>query len=269
MVIMCSDVFAQRTHIGIFGGASAYSGDLTEGVFPKKVTNGAIGVTVNYELSDLLTLRSGFTYSIVGGADRYSKKSDLVLRNLSFETKIFEFSTVAEYNVLNLDYSQYTPYVFAGLALVKYNPYAYDVAGQKVYLKPLSTEGQGLLAYPGRRPYSLTQLAIPFGGGIKFAVSKKIRIAGEFGLRKLFTDYLDDVGTTYVDPVNLVAARGQLAVDMSYRGDELSHGSASYPPTAATRGNPKSKDYYYFAGLHVTYRLTPGRKNEVRCPNIY
>ena len=31
----------------------------------------------------------------------------------------------------------------------------------------------------------------------------------EFGMRKLFTDYLDDVSTTYVDQAVLLANRGQ------------------------------------------------------------
>src|SRR5882757_2360673 len=93
-LFITSSVSAQRTHIGVFGGLSAYNGDLTDKYFPKKVTNGAIGVTVNYELKDQVMLRGGFTYSIVGAADRYSSKPDLVIRNLNFETAISEFSLV-------------------------------------------------------------------------------------------------------------------------------------------------------------------------------
>ncbi len=270
LLIIAPVVIAQNGHIGIFGGASAYSGDLTSKAFPRKVTNGAIGITYNYELSDLLMLRSGFTYSIVGGADRYNEKPTLALRNLSFETRIFELSTIGEYYLLNLNYSRYSPYVFAGVALFKFNSYAYTVNGQKVFLKPLSTEGQGLSGYPDRKPYSLTQLAIPFGGGVKFVITEKLRVGAEIGLRKLFTDYLDDISTNYVAPADLLAAKGQLSVDMSYRGDEIDGASSAYPGKADKSGNPKSKDYYYFAGLHVTYRLAPGRKNQTGCPvNVY
>jgi hypothetical protein len=45
---------------------AAYSGDLTKKIFPKKVTNGAIGVTVNYELTPQIMIRGGFTYTVVG-----------------------------------------------------------------------------------------------------------------------------------------------------------------------------------------------------------
>ena len=88
---------AQNFHVGIFGGVSAYNGDLTTSVFPRKVTNGALGITGNYELTDQVMIRAGLTYTIIGGADRFSSKPDLVLRNLSFETSLTEFSVVGEY----------------------------------------------------------------------------------------------------------------------------------------------------------------------------
>ena len=272
-----SFLMSQRIHVGLYGGAAAYSGELASGIFPKKVTNAAIGFTLNYEATDKLMVRSGITYSIVGGADRYSKKNDLVLRNLSFETKILEFSVVGEYNLLNLYESRYSPYAFAGIAVYKFNPYTYDNTGQQTFLKPLSTEGQGLSGYPDNKPYNLTQLAIPFGGGIKFAINNDLRIGFEFALRYLFTDYLDDVSTNFIDRADLLAAKGQLAVDLSYRGDEVAGGSLIYPAKGGQRGSPKAKDYYYFAGLHLTYRLGTvggnsggGRKHQTGCPvNVY
>ena len=273
--------FAQRFHIGVFGGLAAYNGDLTDKIFPKKVTNGAIGITVNYELTDNIMLRGGYTYTVVGGADRFSRKPDLVARNLSFETSISEFSVVGEYYLLNLNEYRISPYVFAGLALYHFNPYAYNGTTEKIYLKQLSTEGQGLPGYADRKPYSLTQAAIPVGGGVKFAVTERLHLGLELGLRKLFTDYLDDVSTYYADPNDLLAGKGQLSVDMSYRGDDL--GSPAYPAKGAQRGSAKHKDTYYFTGLHISYRfggsndggsifggVRKGNKNSTGCPvNVY
>lgn len=267
---------AQNIHIGVFGGLSAYNGDLTEKIFPKKVTNGAVGITGSYELTDQILLRAGFTYSIVGGADRYNTDTVLINRNLSFETTILEFSAVGEYYLLNLYNQKYSPYIFGGLAVFHFNPYAYDINNQKVYLKPLSTEGQGVSGYPDRKPYSLTQIALPFGGGVKFAVTDNIRVGLELGIRKLFTDYLDDVSKTYIDEIDLLNAKGQQAVDMSYRGDEVG-GSPTYPAKDAQRGGQKNKDYYYFTGIHLTYKLgnsggggMGGRKSKTGCPvNVY
>jgi Domain of unknown function (DUF6089) len=265
---------AQRLHLGIFGGLAAYSGDLTDKIFPKKVTNGAIGITGNYEVTDQIMLRAGITYAIVGGSDRFADTiKGTRFRNLSFETSILEFSAVGEYYLLNLYEKKYSPYFFAGLAVYHFDPYAYNGGTTKVYLQPLSTEGQDLNGYPDRKVYKLTQLAIPIGVGIKFAVSDNIHVGLEGGLRKLFTDYLDDVSTNYIDPADLLAAKGQIAVDMSYRSDEIG-GSLVYPAKGAQRGSPKSKDYYYFTGIHLTYRLGSGGggrgKSHMGCPaNVY
>lgn len=275
-IIISFSAGAQQLHLGLFGGAAAYNGDLTDKIFPKKVTNGAVGITANYELSDHAMIRAGLTYSVVGGADRYSDKSDLKLRNLSFETSLLEFSLVGEYNLLNLYESRYTPYAFAGLAIFKFDPYTYDVNNQKTFLHPLSTEGQGISGYPDRKAYKLTQLALPVGGGIKFAITDNFRIGLEAGFRKLFTDYLDDVSKNYIDPADLLAAKGQAAVDISYRSDEVG-GNTSYPAKTEQRGNPKSKDSYYFAGIHLTHRIGSGansggsgRKSRTGCPvNVY
>jgi hypothetical protein len=250
--------FSQNIHVGIFGGVAAYSGDLTNKIFPKKVTNGAIGVTVNYELTPQIMVRGGFTYTIVGGADRNSDDDSMRARNLSFETHITEFSAIGEYYFFNLEEKKFSPYVFAGLAVFHFNPYAYSGTTDKIFLKPLSTEGEGLSGYADRKPYALTQLALPFGGGIKYAFNDRMRLGLELGLRKLFTDYLDDVSSSYVDPADLLADRGQLAVDMSYRGDELPGGNPNYPTKGAQRGGVKHKDSYYTLGLHFTYRLGTG-----------
>ena len=173
-----------------------------------------------------------------------------------------------EYNLFNLNERKYSPYVFGGLAVYHFNPYAFNGTDEKIYLKPLSTEGQGLPGYSAK-PYSLTQLAIPFGGGMKYAINDKFRLGLELGIRKLFTDYLDDVSGFYADQNDLLANRGQLAVDMSYRADEVAGGNPSYPTKGTGRGGPENNDIYYFLGLHLTYRLGGGKiGRSYSCPVI-
>src|SRR5216117_582769 len=87
-ILLSLSCFSQNLHLGIFGGTSAYEGDLVDKIFPKKVTNGVIGVTANYELQERFFIRAGFNYSVVGGDDRYNKDTALVHRNLNFETSI-------------------------------------------------------------------------------------------------------------------------------------------------------------------------------------
>jgi hypothetical protein len=41
--------------------------------------------------------------------------------------------------------------------------------------------------------YSNVQVAIPFGGGVKYVLNPKYYLALEFGVRKTFFDYLDNI----------------------------------------------------------------------------
>ncbi|GGA83454.1 type IX secretion system protein PorG [Puia dinghuensis] len=241
-------------NVNLFGGFSNYIGDLQSKTYTTQQSNGSFGAGLQYDLNGHISLLSNLTYGRISAADGYSPKADLRARNLNFESVIDEWNLLAEYNFFDLQEHRLTPYVFAGLAVFHFNPYAYDTTGKKVYLRQLSTEGEGLAQYPGRKPYALTQLSIPFGGGIKFRISDRVVLAYEIGFRKTFTDYLDDVSSTYVDRAILLAARGPEAVEMAYRGNELK-GGAGYPPAGTVRGNPKAKDWYYMSGLRVTIAL--------------
>jgi hypothetical protein len=279
LLFIVTIVAKSQVQVGVFGGVSNYLGDISEKLYQN--SGAAIGFTVGYQLSSRINLRGGFTYGKVKGADSLNKQEDLVLRNLSFQTSITEFSLVGELNTFDMDYKRWSPYLFGGLAVYHFNPYAFDMQGTKVFLQPLSTEGQGLPGYPQTKPYSLTQLALPVGGGIKYNIGDNIRIALEIGLRKLFTDYLDDVSGNYADPNELAATKGQQSVDLSYREDELPFGDLNYPPKGETRGSPKYKDYYYFTGLHLVFSLPSGdrdvktysnrasRNKRYGCPTVF
>jgi hypothetical protein len=278
ILILTFSLFAQsQLQVGLFGGVSNYLGDMTDK--PYKNSKGAFGITAGYQILNRVNLRAGFTVAKVGGADSLATKEDVRLRNTSFQSNISEFSLVAELNIFDMDYLRWSPYVFGGLAVFHFDPYTFDRQNNKVYLQPLSTEGQGLPGYP-QKPYSLTQLAIPFGGGIKYNISDKVGLAFEVGLRKLFTDYLDDVSGNYADPNELMAAKGQQAVELSYREDELPNGDLNYPVKGETRGNPKYKDYYYFTGLHLIFKFAGsdsersfqgrmGRDKRFGCPTVF
>ncbi len=270
----CSLVSFAQLQLGVFGGLSNYQGDLVDKIY--QAPRAAIGITAGYEISGRFNLRAGLTFAKVAGADSLNEKDYLRMRNLSFQSPITELSVTSEFNTLNMDIHRWSPYLFGGLALFRFNPYTFDQNGNKVFLQPLGTEGQGLAGYESSNLYARTQLAIPFGGGIKFNVSDQFRIALEVGMRKLFTDYLDDVSGNYADPADLLANRGPLSVDLSYREDEMPGGNAIYPSKGDQRGSPKYKDYYYFTGLHLIYRLPEGsggsrgsRKSGYGCPTVF
>ena len=244
-------------NVNLFGGFSNYIGDLQSSAYTTAQSNGSFGAGLQYDWNAHVSLLSNLTYGRISAADGYSKQADLRARNLNFESVIGEWNLLLEYNLLDLQQHRVTPYFFAGVALFHFDPYAYDAQGTKVYLRPLSTEGEGLAAYPGRKPYSLTQVSIPWGGGIKFRVSDRVVVAYEINMRKTFTDYLDDVSTTYVDQTVLLNARGPEAVEMAYRGNQLKNG-APYPAAGTIRGGPRYKDWYYTSGLRVTIALNDG-----------
>lgn len=254
-ILVPSLVHAQKLHVDLFGGFSNYQGDLQDKNFTTQQAKGAVGLGLRYDLSNHFALRTNFTYAALAADDKYTRQADLRARNLNFHTKITEANLLLDYNILNLEYHRLTPYVFAGLAVFHYNPYTYDSIGTKVYLQPLSTEGQGLAAYPDRKTYHLTQFAIPFGGGIRWRFTDNITLSYEIGLRKTATDYLDDVSKTYVDQATLLAAKGSKAVEMAWRGGELKNGGTAYPADGTIRGGAKYKDWYYFSGLTISVGL--------------
>lgn len=263
--------FSQQLHADLFGGIATYQGDLQGKRFTLDQSRPAVGIGLSYDLSSKFILCSGFTYGNIAGDDKKNSTAKGVeARNLNFKSAVTELHLGLEYNFFNLDGKSLTPYIFAGVAGFHFNPYTKDVAGNKTFLKPLSTEGQGLAAYPDRKPYSLTQFALPFGGGVKFKLSDNLQVGLEMGLRKLFTDYLDDVSKSYVDEATLLNARGVKSVALAYRGDEVNP-NAAYPPNGEQRGNAKSKDWYYFSGIRISKLINSGNgssRDKLGCPNV-
>lgn len=260
-----------RLHLTLSGGFSNYYGDLQSKPLTLDQAHGALGVGVKYDITGHFSVRGGFFYGKISADDKRNKPS-LQARNLNFHSRVIEGSVVAEYALFDLQNKKFTPYAFAGVALFRFNPYTFDSTGAKFHLQPLGTEGQGLAQYPDRKFYNLTQFAIPFGAGIRLQVSEKVTLAYEFSLRKTFTDYLDDVSTTYVDATTLNIARGPKAVELSYRGGELKDGDPVYPADGTVRGGPDAKDWYYFSGITATIgigdMLRGGGRGRTSCPRF-
>lgn len=254
LLIIPGLLHAQRWHINVTGGLSNYSGDLQGNAYTFNQSFFAFGAGVQYDITRNFSAVSNISFMKVGASDQFNNPN-LVFRNLSFQSNIIEWNLMGEYTFLDITRNQFSPFLFGGIAVFHFNPYAYDSSGQKVYLRPLSTEGEGLPQYPQQRPYNLTQFAIPFGGGIKFRVSENVVLAYEVGFRKTFTDYLDDVSSYYVDKTVLLNAKGPLAVEMAYRAGELKGGNPVYPVSGTVRGGPKYKDMYYYTGIRVSIAL--------------
>ncbi len=262
LLIAVANISAQDLRINVMGGMANYNGDLQSRTITFQQARYAVGVWASYDINPKIMLRGGLHFANVQAADRFQANPQNILRNLSFATNIWELHAGAEYHFLGMDAGVFSPYVFGGVAGFRYNPYAFSATGNKVFLKPLSTEGQGLTGYPDRKPYNLMQVAIPFGLGVRMVLTDRIDVGAEFGYRKTFTDYMDDVSRSYVDLTALLTQRGPQAVLMAYRTPELSgHGTDPYPNDLEKRGGSKFNDNYYFLGITLSYRITGGDRS--------
>lgn len=257
-VIMCaSAAFAQRSlEIGAFLGCSFYLGELNPDGFFNSFTRVAAGGIVRYNINNRLALRGNLLFGEVTADDAQSSSASQRERNLNFKSPIDELSVQAEFNFLEYELGDpkhsFSPYVFAGAGVFEMNPQGRVGNNNWVDLQPLGTEGQGTSANHNK-PYSLTQPCIPFGVGIKANFSKTVCISIEWGMRKTFTGYIDDVSGTYVNPAVLLANRGvngPLAVEMADRSLTVDKAA----DVGEQRGNGKD-DWYSFAGLMLSIRL--------------
>ena len=256
----------QQIWINIYGGATNYQGDLQDKRYTFDQAHAADGLGINYDLTDRLAIRAALTAGKLSADDKYGRNS---IRNLNFYSNLTEAQLGLQYHLFPLGERALTPYVFGGVAMFRFNPYTTDTMGTKYYLRELSTEGQGFV--DGKDYYNLTSFAIPFGGGVKLSLSDNINVGLEIGLRKLFTDYLDDVSTVYIGRADMIANRGLKAAELAYRGNELKNGPP-YPPAGTARGSDK-KDWYYFTALTLSVRLPGsdgggfgGRRSQFACP---
>jgi opacity protein-like surface antigen len=195
-------VWGQRTEIGIGLGGFNYRGDIAPQFKLKNFKPGG-SVFFRYNPSQALSLRAELAGGILEASDANSSEPFQIQRNKSFRTRLIEGSTVAEYNFLNYVDRRFavnwSPYVFGGLGYTYFNV----------------TPNHGI-------PKN-TSFVLPYGVGIKYQLKKPWNIGLEYGTRKTFTDYIDNLGPepATLDPLQL--------------------------------GNHALKDTYFYVRLSVSY----------------
>lgn len=248
-------LFSSKAQISLFvaPGLMNYGGDLQPYYWAAVQSNLSISAGASIQLTRHLHVRSELTY---GKLRAYDKQYSLYpKRNLSFYSHISEINFCLEYDIISADH-KFNPYFFSGVGLFHFNPYTFTQTGLKVYLQPLGTEGQGLPEYPDKSPYDLTQKNIVFGAGFKYRVSSQWSVALEFNSRYLFTDYLDDVSSSYPIEADLVNHGRSLAAELSFRSDELDPSQTF--PDGKPRGNSNETDNYYTSMVKIIYTIPEG-----------
>ena len=230
------------------------------------LTRVALAAGLRYKLSNYFALNTHITYGRVTGDDKLTQETFRNYRNLNFTSDIYEFNVNFEgafqqeqighrYRLRKVrgarGYELYT-YAFVGAGIFHFDPKTV-YQGETLRLQPLGTEGQGLL--PSRKKYSLFQFVIPVGVGFKYTIDNTWGVGLEIGIRKTFTDYIDDVSTTYFDFENYPDA-DPLAAAL---GDRSNQTQPEITEPQQQRGDPRDKDSYMFAIFSINYKLKSGR----------
>ncbi|MCL2042366.1 MAG: DUF6089 family protein [Bacteroidales bacterium] len=257
LVLLSGLTYGQYLEFGTYMGGTYYLGDLNPGKHFHMMSP-AYGGIMRCNFTTRWVGRLNFMFGTVSGDDL--KTQAVENRNLNFESSIFEVSAQAEVNFLPYATGNkrqfFTSYIFGGVGIFTMNPTAI-VNGEKVTLRELGTEGQLSGNHPDREPYNLTQLCIPFGIGVRISFWDYFCAGIEWGLRKTFTDYLDDCSTVYY--------LDSQTTDFSGTAPLASDPTMNHQP-GMQRGTSEYNDWYGFIGFTLTYKINLFKKSN--CNNF-
>lgn len=262
VLLLC--VFAVVSHaqrgweLGGWVGSSFYYGDLNP-KFNLENPGLALGVVARFNFNERICLKFSGNGTRIGADDADSDNAFQQSRNLSFRSLVVDGTAQLEFNFLPYIHGSkdefYTPYLFGGFSVFYFNPKA-ELNGDYIELRPLGTEGQ----FRGEEYYSV-QGAATIGAGFKIDLNYRWSLNLECSVRRLYTDYFDDVSGVYADKDDIEALRGETAVLLSDRSWEVDSGNPAIGEPGRQRGNSKDNDTYAFLGVGIVYYF-----GDIRCP---
>lgn len=261
--------YRNEVHIGI--GASNFLGELgganqigTDGFRDLELlaTRLAFSAGLRHRMSQRFYINTTLSYGRLSGDDALTLEFFRNYRNLNFKTNIYELTCNLEYAFIK-DKSgaryrlkgvrghkayELSMYGFVGFGGFYFNPKG-EYNGRWIELQPLKTENVD---------YNRLQFVVPVGIGIKYGIDRRWALGLQYGLRKTFTDYIDDVSTVYADPDILRENGGEIAVLMANK----SNGEFPYiTKVGEQRGDPTDKDSYMFAIVSINYKIRTSRRS--------
>jgi len=252
----------QQGQFGFTLGAAHYFGDLNNRAALNRPKI-AVGGFFRKQFGGYKGLRISAHFAQLGYSDVYSKNDYQKRRNLSFNTNIWEIALQGDFNFFKYipgdpDYN-FTPYVTLGVGVFNYDPYAF-YQGQKVFLRPLNTEGETF--YQNRKAYGTMAICFPIGFGVKYSINESVNLSFEITHRFTTTDYIDDVSTTFIGADKFPSPNGQpslayLLQDRSYETGE------PIGIEGRQRGWSKQKDQYIIAEIGISFNLS-----SYQCPPV-
>jgi len=250
------------TEIGISLGGSQYFGDLNDR-YGFKTIDLAGGLYARKHLNQYISVKVGAYYTQLSYADKLNDDLFQQQRNLDFTSNVVEMSFQAEFNFFKFvtgdPYHRFTPYLTGGLGAFMFDPYT-TYNGAKYMLRPMGTEGQNS-GFDDRK-YSNISACVPIGAGAKMWLRSGVNLTLEVASRLTFTDYLDDVSTTYVGIDRFPPATKSPASALQDRSVEL---NAQNPlgGKGKQRGNSSTRDQYLMCLLSISWHFTT-----YRCPEF-
>lgn len=258
--------------LGELGGKDQVGTDFAQDL-EMRATKFCLSAGYRYFFRSDMSVRAGITYGMVSGDDKFTKEPFRHNRNIHFRSPIVEAASVIEYHILrektNRSFrvkgakgaggSKFNIYGFGGIGVTYFNPQAKYLDGKWYSLQPLGTEGQGIGTNISK--YSRMTVSIPYGLGVRYLVRTKWRVGVELGIRKTFTDYMDDVSTVYADPTAIADVYGPVAAYFSNPAADKDFNDDGIYETAPglQRGDPVDKDTYMFVQATVSYKILKQR----------
>lgn len=261
-----TNVYTQgKSEIAIGLGGSVYFGDMDSGnvISDLLQVSPAVQLRYRYRHSPYFATNVNFLAGKLKGDDSRSEDAGRLNRNLDFYSPLYELAVIEEIHVLGKgdfpDKKKFSPYLALGVAGYYFNPKTTASDGKVYELQPLGTEGQGAPGFD--KKYERLKIGIPFGGGLKYKINERYGLSFELMSRYTFTDYLDDLSTSYAPESVLLENGGPIAVELADRrivpnNDKL------------IRGDEKDLDYYFTYMLNFHIALNKNRISGIEDPTI-
>lgn len=253
---LATSIVGQKGYeVGGWLGTGFYYGDLNTGLSIRKpgIAGGLIG---KYNFDTRVSLKAGLNYAVVGGDDATSDNIYQYNRNLSFKSRIIDFTTNVELNFLEYYHGSndqyYTPYLLVGFSFFHFTPQA-QLNDTWYDLRPLGTEGQDV-----GNEYGSINAGFALGFGFKYDLNRDYSLNIEISTHRTFTDYIDDVSTVYADPLTLASRRGPISPQLADRSLIDAIGEPG-----RQRGNSRDNDVYNLFSIGLVKYF--GR---LECPKI-
>lgn len=196
MLLVFPKANAQDWEIGAFVGASGYMGDLNP-ENPLAYNDVGVALSGKYNLNATWGIRANFSYSRMHADDKHSAVAQRRERGLNFSGYVAEAAVLVDFNFFRFlpqrGRRSYTPYLFAGLGGIHFNPEWTASGGRFVWEDMLQGFEKDDGADEGIKKPTRYALAIPFGAGFKYNLRGPWTVGVEVGYRQTFTDYLDAV----------------------------------------------------------------------------